>query len=185
MQINLVGANKYPVFEVRLGEVLTGLMNLSDLELTPQNYQILHGASLEVWHHALSSITLDETKLLKSADEAPSPEQILATLPIVDGEWRPGTYVELITPGPGALSLGDAKVFFYSGSGSGVGLGIAMRCGQHGSAAHRAHEYVAQFCLLPRHCTDSRAGRAKRLPFITSSSTKKVVTVSNTSAKRP
>lgn len=86
MQINPAGAIKYPVFEIRLGDMLTGLMALSELDLTPQDYQILHGSSMETWHQALSCIILDETKLLKSADDAPSPEQILAVLPHVDGE---------------------------------------------------------------------------------------------------
>lgn len=140
MQIDLPGALKYPVFEIRLGEMLAGFMAMDELQLTPQNYQILHGASLDTWHHALSSITLDEMKMLKAADEAPSSEQILATLPSIDGEWRPGTYTELILPGAGALAADDKKIFIYFGSGSGVGLGIAMRCEQHGSAAHRAHE---------------------------------------------
>ncbi|KAF7194266.1 hypothetical protein HII31_04299 [Pseudocercospora fuligena] len=172
MQIDTRGNTKYPTYSVRLGEILTGLMMLSNADMTPQNYQILHGLSTETWHEALSAITLDEMKYELSRNRPPTVEQLLSRLPTVTGVWHPGDYLMFILPDTEAADMAtkaalqldaethtsvdgqvapryvDEKEFVYTGSCSLVARGVECRCQQHANPNYRAHEMAIKSCFV-------------------------------------
>ncbi|SMR62148.1 unnamed protein product [Zymoseptoria tritici ST99CH_1E4] len=167
ISISVKGPAKFPTYEIRLGDILEGLLKLDNLDLTVQNHQILHGINLADWHEALSSMTLDETKHLLSGPEAPTVNQLLGSLPSVTGEWRPGVYLEALRPvevvvldtddtdesssadaddSPADQTV-DTKEFVYIGSGSKVALGIEVRCQERSRPTYRASEMKKKTCF--------------------------------------
>ena len=137
--IDLSGAAKLPCFEIRLGEMLQGFMKLTEIDVTPTNHEILHAKDVSTWHTAISVATLDQSKHILSSSSCPTVQQLLS-LPSVAGEWRPGSYLELILADRIAMASPDEFDYAYIGSASGVGTELEGRAAQHASPTYRASD---------------------------------------------
>ncbi|KAK5117427.1 hypothetical protein LTR85_008812 [Meristemomyces frigidus] len=143
--IGLTGSARFPYFEIRLGDYLKGCMGLSDIDMTPQNYQILHATGVDEWHKRVSAMMLPEAKSLLSQELAPTIGDLLA-LPEIAGEWRPGNYIELILPDPDLMSDTDELEYVYTGSATKVALGLVCRVSEHARPTYRAYEMSKKNC---------------------------------------
>lgn len=98
LTLTATGAARYPVYSIRLGDILKGLMDLGKKHTTPQNFQIIHSASVQVWHEVISSMTLPETMAALSGQAPCQSARLLSLLPRVAGELCPGNYLQFVLP---------------------------------------------------------------------------------------
>ena len=124
--------SQYSRFEIQLGEYVTRLLGLGELEMAPGFYVLLHQRSVAEWVVPLSAITLNDPQTLLSREDAPSIEELRALQPIGDSHPA-GVYI-------GIIISPDGHHFTYVGSATSPGRGLKVRCDRQLDAAYRKTE---------------------------------------------
>jgi hypothetical protein len=119
------------VYESRLLQHVDEILSLPDEEMSPHWAKTLPKRSAEQWARDVSAITLDVTKVLLAADEAPT-DSDFEKLPEIGDDHRPGVYRG------GVRSESDPEDRWeYFGSATGPGKGLKGRTDKHSRKSHR------------------------------------------------